>query len=87
MLRQPLADDGVGQSPPVVIAIDQQLARHGAVREGHDARVAVELGVEDEARRQPCVQRAEIAHRVPDVVCRCVDDDIFVNRCHVFLLS
>src|SRR4029079_8115023 len=35
-------EDGIRQPPSHLVAIDQQLARHIAIMEGHDPRVAVE---------------------------------------------
>ena len=67
VLLDPFADDGIDQPPPRVVAIDQQFARHRAVGKRHDPRIAVEARIEHEARHQPRMQRAEIAHRVPDV--------------------
>ena len=62
-MAHPLVGDRIDQPPPRLVAIDQQLARDVAVGEGDDARVAIEPGVEHEARRQPRMHRAEIAHR------------------------
>ena len=44
-MLQPLVVDGVDQPLPRIVAIDQHLARHRAVGEGDDARIAVELAV------------------------------------------
>ena len=45
VLLDALADRGIDQPPPGVVAIDQELARHRAVGEGHDAGVAIEASV------------------------------------------
>ena len=82
VLLDTLADDGVDQPPLAVVAIDQDLARHRAVRKRDGAGVAVELGVGHEAGHQPRMQRAEIAQRVPDVIGRGVDEDFFVDGSH-----
>ena len=80
----PLADDRIDQPPPCLVAIDQHLARHVAVVEGHDARVAVETRVGDESRRQPLVHGAEVTHRVPDVIGVRVDRNVLVDGSHGF---
>jgi hypothetical protein len=82
VLFDAFADDGVDQPPLVVVAIDQDLARHRAVCERHDARIAVEPGVGHEARHEPRMQRAEIAQRVPDVAGVRVDDNVFLDGGH-----
>jgi len=47
----PLADHGIDQPLPRVVAIDQQFADHIAVGESDDTRLAVEMRVEHESRR------------------------------------
>jgi hypothetical protein len=80
-MRHPLADDGVDQPPPRLVAVDQQLARNIAVGESHDAGIAVETRVDDESRCQPR-DRAEIAHRRPDVVGVGVDGNVTMEGGH-----
>src|SRR5258707_14949346 len=53
VLFYPLADNGIDQPPPRLVAIDQQLARHRAVGKGHDPRVAIKPRIEHESRHQP----------------------------------
>ena len=87
MLDAFVGGDRIGEPLALVVAIDQQFTRHIAAGEGDDARIAVEFGIGDEARHQPRMQRAEIAHRVPDVVGAGVEGDVFVDGSHgsVFL--
>ena len=66
-MADPLVGDRIDQPPPCLVAIDQLLARDIAVVKRHDPRVAVELGVNDEARREARMHRAEVTYRVPDV--------------------
>jgi hypothetical protein len=82
VLFYPLADHRVDQPPPCIVAIDQQLARHRAVGEGHDPRVALEPRVEHESRHQPLVHGAEITHRGPDVVRVTIDRNVLVDGSH-----
>src|SRR3954449_6329402 len=63
VLGQALVPDGIDETPAVIVAIDQLLARYAAVREADDAHVAVELRIGHEAGREPGMNRAEIAHR------------------------
>src|SRR5690348_14973811 len=82
MLPHALADDGIDQPSPLVVAIDQQFARCRAVGETDDARLAVERRLTHEARHQPRVQRAEIAHRVPHVIGGYGEGNVLVDGSH-----
>ena len=59
---------GPDQPPGLVVERDDRLAQDHAVDEGHDARAGLELGVGDKAGDEPCVQRADVADRRPDLV-------------------
>src|SRR3954470_11936505 len=86
-MLQTLVVDRVDQPPPRLAAIDQPLARHRSVGEGDDARVAVERAGRDKARRQPLMQRAEIANRIPDVVSRGGEGNVVVDGGHEGVLG
>src|SRR5262249_20893859 len=59
-----------------------QLARHRAVAEGHDAGAVLELRVDDEAGDETGVKRAHVAQRVPDVLGAGVDRDLLADGSH-----
>ncbi len=76
------ADDGIGQTPGLLVAIHELLAHHIAVVEGHDARIAVETAVDDKAGVQPLMHGAEITHRIPYGVGMRIDRDVLLDRSH-----
>ena len=45
------ADNGPDQPTPLVVDIDNQLARHDPIPESHDARAFFQTNVGDEPRR------------------------------------
>src|SRR5262249_55806340 len=82
VLLHALADGGIDQSPPRIVAVNQKLARHRAVGEGNDASLALEPGVEHEARHEAVMQGAEVTHRVPYLIRRRIDWNVLVNGSH-----
>src|SRR5262249_1746430 len=58
------------------------LARHQPVEERDDAIALVHLEVGQESRCDPGVNRAEVAHRLPDALGRGADCDILSDCCH-----
>ena len=49
-------------TPGCAIHIDDQLTHHSAAQEGEDAGVTVEVRVDDMARHEAPIHRADIAH-------------------------
>src|SRR5688572_1034978 len=76
------ADGGPAQAALLIVDIDDQLSRCHAVCKAHDARVAVQAAVGHEAGDQPGVQRAHVAHGVPDPVGALADGLFLSNRGH-----
>ena len=69
-----------------VVEVDDQLADHHAVAEGDDASVGFEACVDDEARHETLVQRADVANRRPDVLRAGLDKDLLADGSHVRVL-
>ncbi len=63
-------DHGVGQPPLLIVKSDDQFADHRAPREGQDPLISVEVCVDQNARREALMHRANIANRRPHVLRR-----------------
>jgi hypothetical protein len=79
-------DDRVSQTASVVVDTDQHLSCRPAVEKGDDPScVAVEAGLDDKARHQSFVDRAEVAYCVPHVARGRVDVGLSDDGCHYLL--
>src|SRR3546814_1324830 len=72
-----------GDAAARVVDIDDALMHAQTIAETHGADLAVDRRIDDETRHQAGVQRADVAHRVPDIRRARVDHDVSMDRCHV----
>src|SRR5262249_48722882 len=85
MVRHRSANHRPHDATFVIIDGNDQLARYPAVTERHDTGAGLETRVGYESRHQPGVERANVAHRVPNVVRPCFGENFLAYRCHFAL--
>ena len=78
---QSLALGRPGQPATIVVEVEDRFAHHPAVLEGDDPGRAVRLqfGMFQHRRAEPDVDLADVAHRVPHLLRRGVDEDLLVD--------
>src|SRR5215510_14983951 len=81
-MRGAPADDGVCQTPRVIIDVDNPLAYGGSIREGDVSRIAIELRIDHEVLCQSRMHVTDVTERGPHVICRRVHAEFLVNRGH-----
>ena len=75
-------DDRIREAAGVFVDVHQQLTHDGAVGKSHKPRVSLEPCVHHEFTSQARMHSAHIAHRVPDVLWRRVNDQFSANGSH-----
>jgi len=87
VVRSPLRslDHRVGQPTSFIVKSDDQFADHRASREGNNAFITVQLGVDKNARREALVHRAHIPNCCPHVLRGDLDHYVLVDGSHIFL--
>src|SRR3546814_19491313 len=71
-----------GDAAARVVDIDDALMHAQTIAETHGADLAVDRRIDDDTRHQTGVQRADVAHRVPDIRRARVDYDVATVPCH-----
>jgi hypothetical protein len=83
VVRGPPLDRRVGKPASLVVNVDDHLAYHRAVPESDNPGVSFEASVDDEARSEALVHRADITNRRPNVLRAGLDQDFLVDGSHV----
>jgi len=87
VVRRSSSHSAIHESPYCVVDGDNLLSNHEAIGKRDRPGVAFDRRVGDEIFCQPDVHGADILDGFPDELRCCVDDEFFVDRCHVCLLS